>query len=89
METIKVQIDEKKAQEVRRVAMELYGHKKGSISNAINAALDEWLIRLKTRKKQKNAPSWNRFIGSLKGEKMSAVEMQHHIAKELWPNTVD
>ncbi len=51
METIKVQIDEKKAMEVRMLAMQIYGPKKGSISAAVNEALREWVAKFSKLKK--------------------------------------
>ena len=90
MATIKVQMDEKRAVEVRRVAMQVYGHKKGAISTAVNNAIDQWLLALKTTpKKNKKPVDWNKLIGIIKDEKMSSVEYQHYITKELWPTMVD
>ena len=43
METLRVQVEKKKSDLVRRKAMEIYGHSKGSISKAANAAFDKWL----------------------------------------------
>ena len=69
--------------------MQIYGHKKGAISAAINSAIDEWLLKLKTRKTRTKKVDWSALRGALKGEKMSSVEYQHYITRELWPSTVD
>ncbi len=50
METLRVQVERRKSQLVRRKAMEIYGHSKGSISKAVNAALDKWLLTIEGKK---------------------------------------
>ena len=52
METLRVQLDAEKARKVREQAMKIYGHSKGSISKAVNRALDEWLTKTDTKKKK-------------------------------------
>lgn len=78
METIRVQMDMQKAQKVRALAMQLYGHKKGAISSAINTAINEWLARLGKFKKPKNyKPNWGSLRGALKEISITSVELQH------------
>ena len=50
METLRVQVDSKKGTLVRKKAMELYGHSKGSISKSVNVALDKWLFTVEGKK---------------------------------------
>lgn len=51
METLKTQIRENKAKLFREIAMERYGHSKGSISKALNEAIDIWLEKLEGKKR--------------------------------------
>lgn len=89
METLKIQMEEKKAREVRATAMQMYGHKKGAISMALNHAIEDWLNRSRIKIARKGPPEWGELRGTLKKENMSAVELQHHITRKLWPETVD
>ncbi len=50
METLRAQVDERKAKAVREMAMKLYGHSKGSISKAMNRALDDWLGKVDAKR---------------------------------------
>ena len=78
METIKVQIDEKKAKDVRAMAMQIYGHKKGAISAAINTAIEQWLAKFSKSARQKRyKPNWGSLKGALKEVKTGSVELQH------------
>ncbi|GEM_PF-6589425 len=52
METLRVQLEAEKARKVREQAMKIYGHSKGSISKAMNRALDDWLAKTDAKKKK-------------------------------------
>lgn len=43
METLRAQLKERKAKLFREKAMKKFGHEKGSISKAVNDAIDKWL----------------------------------------------
>lgn len=76
METLKVQMKEKKAKAVREIAMKKFGFAKGSISKAFNDAIDEW-IKKQTIVKKTKKPDWDSITGAIKEIKMSSVELQH------------
>jgi len=77
IETLKVQLSKEKAQKVREVAMKQFGYAKGSISKAINEALDEWMQK-QVRSKKQPGPDWESIRGVLKDIKMGSVELQHN-----------
>lgn len=75
METLRAQVTKEKTQKVREEAMKRFGYSKGSISKAVNEALDEWIK--KPSKKQVKKVDWSDLRGVLKEVKMSSVELQH------------
>jgi len=77
METLKVQLDEKKSKRVRKKAMEIYGHSKGSISKAVNAALDKWLASIEGKKGKIRAESLTGMVSDLKYSSLSAQKMKY------------
>ena len=79
MQTVKVQMEKGKAHIFRELAMKTYGHSKGALSKAANAAIDLWLMRIEIPKKKMTAYD---LIGTGPKSKMSSVEVQHY-AKEL------
>ncbi len=74
METLRVQLKPEKADLVRKVAMDQFGYSKGSISKAVNEALDKWLGQKKLAPKKVN---WSKLRGALSDVKMTSVELQH------------
>lgn len=76
IETLRAQVQREKAQKVRETAMKRFGYSKGSISKAINVALDEWLMKQGQRKKERK-PDWGKIRGALKDIKMDSVTLQH------------
>ncbi len=74
MQTLKVQLDEKKAEKFRETAMRTFGYGKGALSKAANAAIDDWTRRIEIRK---GAANIERLDGLLKDTKLSSVELQH------------
>ena len=52
METLRLQIDKEKAKIFREQAMRMYGHSKGSISKALNKAVDDWLQKTDAKKRK-------------------------------------
>lgn len=79
METLRAQMTKEKAQRVRETAMKRFGYSKGSISKAINTALDEWIEKKDSKFNKK--PDWGNVAGALKEINMSSVELQHSIFK--------
>ncbi len=76
METLRVQLPPEKAQKVRAEAMKRYGYSKGSISKAVNVALDAWLHARKPKQARIKAKD---LMGIVKGVKGTSVEIQHRI----------
>lgn len=77
METLKVQVRKEKSQRVREIAMRRFGYAKGSVSKALDEALDEWVAKNDAKKSNSFPPEWERLRGALKDIKMSSVELQH------------
>ena len=74
IQTLRAQVKSEKAELVRKAAMDTFGYSKGSISKAVNVALDEWLQK---RKRPTKAPNWKKIQGALSHVKMTSVELQH------------
>lgn len=72
METLRVQLEKKKSEQVRKKAMEIYGHSKGSISKAVNTALDKWLFTLEGKKGTIRAEQLTGIASDLKYSSISA-----------------
>ena len=72
METLKVQLPEKKARLVRQKAMKIYGYSKGSISKALDKAIDEWLDKVEAKKGGIKASSLTGIAAGLKDSSMQA-----------------
>ncbi|MBI4044530.1 MAG: hypothetical protein HY392_02380 [Candidatus Diapherotrites archaeon] len=72
METLRVQVDEKKARLVRKKAMEAYGHSKGSISKAVNVALDKWIYSVEGKTKRISARELTGIASDLKDSSLAA-----------------
>lgn len=66
METIRAQVEEKKARVFRKRAMEKYGHSKGAISMAVNKAIGEWLDRHEAKKSAIKASELIGIVSDLK-----------------------
>ena len=86
VETLRVQVDEKKARMVRKKAMEIFGHSKGSISKAGNVALDKWLLSVEG-KKGKITIEPKELTGMLSDLKDSSLQAQKKALK--WFGKVD
>ncbi|MEW6295626.1 MAG: hypothetical protein AB1467_05030 [Candidatus Diapherotrites archaeon] len=83
METLKVQLDRKKAELFRMNAMKTYGYSKGAISRALNDAIDKWLERLQFKGTKKRKYKVDELVGLIKDIKMDSVEAQHEALKIL------
>lgn len=49
METLRFQTSGETARRIRKMAMETYGHSKGSISKAMNKAAEDWTRKFETK----------------------------------------
>ena len=74
METLRVQLEEKKAKLVRKKAMEVYGHSKGSISKAIDSALNSWLNKVSVKKGKIKAEELTGIVSDLKDSSIKAQQ---------------
>jgi len=81
MQTLRFQVKEKKAQLFREKAMQKYGHGKGSISKALDDAINTWLDKYGAKE---SAIRPSDLTGSL-SSKDSALEAQKKAVK-LWGN---
>lgn len=73
VETLRVQVEKEKARKVREHAMRVYGHSKGSISKAVNKALDDWLWKFDAKRRKLTVDD---IAGIASKIKMSSREAQ-------------
>ncbi len=76
---LKVQIDEEKERIFRQKAFQKFGYKKGSLSAALEEAVDIWL-RTQSNISKINNPT-ERISGMLEQVKERSVELQHLATK--------
>ena len=86
METIRAQVTEEKAKQYRKVAMQIFGYSKGSISKAVEKAMDELVKKFEVKQREEK-PDWSKLKGILKHVNMTSVELQHK-AKDYWIESV-
>ena len=72
METLRAQVEEKKAKLFRRRAMRAYGDSKGAISKALNKAIEDWLSRTEAKKGLIRASELTGMASDLKDSSLSA-----------------
>lgn len=73
---IKMNLNEEKEKQFREKAMRKFGYRKGSLSKAINEAIDMWLIHEQNPIKKLNNPT-STIYGLLKELKTTSTELQH------------
>ena len=76
---LKVQIDEEKERIFRQKAFQKFGYKKGSLSAALEEAIENWL-RTQNNISKINNPT-ERISGMLEQVKERSVELQHLATK--------
>jgi hypothetical protein len=77
--TIRVTLSGEEEQEFRKLAMRLYGYRKGSLNSAARDALLEWMQR---RRLPKPVEQPTKALRGLLGKiSRSSVELQHEAAK--------
>ena len=64
MQTMRFQTKEKKAKLLREIAMEKFGHGKGSISKALNEAVDGWVDKYGAKSRLKASDLRGLFSGT-------------------------
>jgi len=73
---IKINLNEEKEKQFREKAMRKFGFRKGSLTKAINEAIDMWLIHEQSPIKKLNNPT-SAIYGLLKELKTTSTELQH------------
>ena len=79
MRGLKVYVDEVLEKRFRKVAMEVYGYGRGSISKAVEDAMRRWLLEHEVMLAEIEIPEdpVKAIRGMLKHVKKSGVELQH------------
>jgi len=79
MKGLKVYVDEELEKRFRKVAMEVYGYGRGSISKAVEDAMRKWLLEHEVMLSEIEVPDdpVKAIRGMLKNVKKSRVELQH------------
>ena len=79
MRGLKVYVDEELEKRFRKVAMEVYGYGRGSISKAVEDAMRRWLLEHEVMLAEIEIPEdpVKAIRGMLKHVKKSGVELQH------------
>lgn len=81
MKGLKVYVDDELEKRFRRVAMEVYGYGRGSISRAVEDAMRRWLLEHEVMLGEIEIPDdpIKAIRGMLKNVRKSGVELQHEI----------
>jgi len=76
---IKIYLDEELERRFRKIAMEIYGYGRGSISRTAEDAIRRWVIEREELLKEVRIPEdpIKAIRGMLKHVKKSGVELQH------------
>jgi hypothetical protein len=76
---LKVYIEEKLEKRFRKLAMEIYGYGKGSLSLAVEDAISRWLLEHESILKEVEVPEdpVSTMRGLLNHVKKSGVELEH------------
>lgn len=79
MKGLKVYVDEELERRFRRMAMEVYGYGRGSISKAAEDAMRRWLLEHEVLLREVEVPEdpVGAIRGMLKHTGKSGVELQH------------
>ena len=77
--TIRITLSDEEEQEFRKLAMRLYGYRKGALTNAARDALLEWMRRSQLSTPIKEPTKALR--GLLQKISLSSVELQHEATK--------
>lgn len=79
MGTIKVSVPDDKEEKFRKAAMNVFGHKRGSISKAGEHAIEQWVERMNFENED-DAEGLGSFLqGKISGTDKSAVELQEEL----------
>jgi len=83
MTSLKIYIADDLAKEFRKLAMEIFGYGKGSISKAAEAAIQNWVLESKKVLEEIEIPEdpVQAIKGLLKGVTKTSVELQHMASK--------
>jgi len=83
MTSLKIYLSDDLAKEFRKLAMEIFGYGKGSISKAAEVAIQNWVFESKKLIEEIEIPKnpVQSIKGLLKGVTKTAVELQHMASK--------
>lgn len=89
MGTIKVSVPDEKEEKFRKAAMDVFGHKRGSISKAAEKAMEEW-----AEKNMENDLDLSGSLGDFLSKKSantdrSAVELQKELGNAYEEQVLD
>lgn len=87
MGVIKVNIPDDEEEEFRKAAMDIFGHKKGSLSKAARKALNEWREKVQTEGFSEEI--LERMHGQLSHVDETSVEAQEKAIEERAKNAFD
>jgi hypothetical protein len=88
MGEIKVSVQDEKEEKFRKAAMDVFGHKRGSISRAAGKAMEEWADRVLREEVHRSQGLGSFLHGKLDSEK-SAVEMQEGLGEAYEDEVLD
>lgn len=79
MKSLKIYLNEEIEKRFRKVAMEIYGYGRGSISKAAENAIKKWILENEKLLEEIEIPDnpVKAIRGMLKNVKKSGVELQH------------
>jgi hypothetical protein len=89
MGEIKVSVPDDKEEKFRRAAMDVFGHRKGSISKAAEKAMEEWSERMTEENVSRSEGLGSFLRGKLSDIDKSAVELQEEMGEAYEDEVLD
>jgi len=87
--TIKVSVPDEKEEKFRKAAMDVFGHKRGSISKAAEKAMEEWADKMVDENLSRSKGLGSFLRGKLVGADKSAVELQNGLGDAYEDEVLD
>lgn len=89
MGEIKVSVPDEKEEKFRKAAMDVFGHKRGSISKAAEKAMEEWAEKMVSEDINKSEGLGSFLHGKMSDVDKSAVELQDEIGRAYEDEVLD
>lgn len=89
MGEIKVTVPDNKEEKFRKAAMEVFGHRRGSISKAAEDAFEEWAEKMTEREVKRSGGLGTLLHGKLSHIDKSAVELQKELGEAYEDEVLD